>query len=46
MTWENVHYDSCPLGHASIKTTAGYTHLTEAARAPLKAILDKLMSGL
>jgi len=34
------------LGHASIKTTAGYTHLTEAARAPLKAILDRLMSGL
>ena len=34
------------LGHASIKTTAGYTHVTEPARAPLKAILDKLMSGL
>ena len=34
------------LGHASIKTTAGYMHLTEAARAPLKAILDRLMSGL
>jgi site-specific recombinase XerD len=34
------------LGHASIKTTAGYTHLTEAVRAPLKAILDRLMSGL
>jgi integrase/recombinase XerD len=34
------------LGHASLKTTAGYLHLTEAARAPLKAILDRLMSGL
>lgn len=34
------------LGHASIKTTAGYTHLTEPVRAPLKAILDRLMSGL
>jgi integrase/recombinase XerD len=34
------------LGHANIKTTAGYTHLTEPARAPLKAMLDKPMSGL
>jgi site-specific recombinase XerD len=34
------------LGHASIRTTSGYTHLTEAARAPLKATLNRLMSGL
>jgi integrase/recombinase XerD len=34
------------LGHASIKTTAGYTHLTEPVRGPLKSILDKLMAGL
>ena len=34
------------LGHASIKTTAGYLHLTEPVRGPLKAIPGRLMSGL
>jgi site-specific recombinase XerD len=34
------------LGHASIATTAVYTHLTEPTRTSLKAILDKLMTGL
>ena len=34
------------LGHASIKTTAGYTHLTEPVRDSLKTTLDRLMSGL
>ena len=34
------------LGHASIGTTALYTHLTEPTRAGLKTILDKLMAGL
>ena len=34
------------LGHASIATTALYTHLTEPTRAGLKKILDKLMAGL
>ena len=34
------------LGHASIGTTALYTHLTEPTRAGLKKILDKLMAGL
>ena len=34
------------LGHASISTTALYTHLTEPTRAGLKTILDKLMDGL
>ena len=34
------------LGHASIGTTAIYTHLTEPTRARLKTILDKLMAGL
>jgi len=34
------------LGHASIKTTAGYTHLTEPVRDSLKTVLDKLMTGL
>ena len=41
-----MHYDSCPLGHVSIATTAGYTHLTEPTRSSLKSILDKMMSGL
>ena len=34
------------LGHASIGTTAIYTHLTEPTRAGLKTILDKVMAGL
>ena len=34
------------LGHASIGTTALYTHLTEPTRAGLKTILDKVMAGL
>jgi integrase/recombinase XerD len=34
------------LGHADIKTTAKYTHLTEPVRGSLKTILDKLMAGL
>lgn len=34
------------LGHASIGTTALYTHLTEPTRAGLKSILDKVMAGL
>lgn len=34
------------LGHASIKTTAGYLHLTEPVSGSLKTILDRLMSGL
>ena len=41
-----MHYGSRLLGHASIGTTAIYTHLTEPTRAKLKAILDKLMTGL
>jgi site-specific recombinase XerD len=34
------------LGHASIRTTAIYTHLTEPTRANLKALLDRIMAGL
>ena len=34
------------LGHASIGTTALYTHLTEPTRAGLKTILDRVMAGL
>jgi integrase/recombinase XerD len=34
------------LGHATIGTTAIYAHLTEPTRTSLKAILDKLMTGL
>jgi integrase/recombinase XerD len=33
------------LGHATIGTTAIYSHLTEPTRTSLKAILDKLMTG-
>ncbi len=24
MIWENVHYDSCPLGHSKIESTVRY----------------------
>lgn len=34
------------LGHASIATTAIYTHLTTPTRASLHALLDRLMTGL
>jgi integrase/recombinase XerD len=34
------------LGHASIGTTAQYTHLTEPTRAGLRTLLDKMMDGL
>ena len=33
------------LGHDNIATTAIYTHLTEPARASLRRLLDKVMSG-
>jgi len=34
------------LGHVSISTTAGYTHLIEPARGSLKTLLDNMMRGL
>jgi integrase/recombinase XerD len=34
------------LGHASIATTAIYTHLTTPTRASLQSLLDRLMTGL
>jgi integrase/recombinase XerD len=34
------------LGHATISTTAVYTHLTEPTRASLRGVLDGLMAGL
>lgn len=34
------------LGHASIASTAIYTHLTEPTRASLRGLLDQIMTGL
>lgn len=34
------------LGHASIATTAIYTHLTEPTRASLRGLLDTIMTDL
>lgn len=34
------------LGHASLKSTSVYTHLTEPGRAKLRGMLDELMAGL
>lgn len=33
------------LGHETIATTTIYTHVTEPARASLRKLLDKVMSG-
>jgi len=41
-----VHYDTRPLGHVNIATTAVYLHLTEPTRTSLKTTLDKLMTDL
>lgn len=34
------------LGHASLKSTSVYTHLTEPGRQKLRGVLDELMAGL
>ena len=34
------------LGHASITSTAVYTHLTTPTRASLQSVVDRLMTGL
>jgi integrase/recombinase XerD len=34
------------LGHASIASTAIYTHLTTPIRVSLHSLLDRLMTGL
>jgi site-specific recombinase XerD len=39
MTWENVHYDSCLLGHAKLDTTARYT---QVATNTLRAVMSPL----
>jgi len=35
-----------PLGHASVTSTAIYTHLTTPTRASLQSVVDRLMTGL
>ena len=46
VTGSVIRVAQIPLGHATIGTTAIYMHPTEPARTSLKAILDKLMTGL
>jgi len=36
----------CFLGHASMRTTAAYTHLTEPTRQQVRSLLDSIMAGL
>jgi len=42
----NIRIVQILLGHASIASTAIYTHLTTPTRASLHTLLDRLMSGL
>jgi hypothetical protein len=42
MTWENVHYDSCPLGHAKLNTTALYTRVATTTIRKVMSPLDRL----
>jgi integrase/recombinase XerD len=42
----NIRVVQILLGHASLATTAIYTHLTEPTRASLTGILDEVMGGL
>ena len=42
MTWENVHYDSCPLGHAKLNTTALYTRVATSTIRKVMSPLDRL----
>ena len=42
----NIRIVQILLGHASIASTAIYTHLTTPTRASLHSLLDRLMTGL
>jgi hypothetical protein len=37
-----VHYDSCPLGHTKLDTTARYTHVATGRIANIESPLDLL----
>jgi integrase/recombinase XerD len=37
-----VHYDSCPLGHAKLDTTALYTHVATNVIRAIMSPLDRL----
>jgi hypothetical protein len=37
-----VHYDSCPLGHDKLETTARYTRVATGMIANIKSPLDLL----
>jgi hypothetical protein len=42
MTWENAHYDSCPLGHSKLETTARYTQVARTVIRQVMSPLDRL----
>jgi integrase/recombinase XerD len=37
-----VHYDSCPLGHSKLDTTARYTHVATNILRTVESPLDRL----
>ena len=40
-----MHYESCPLGHAKLETTAYYTKVATRTVHSITSPLDKLLLG-
>ena len=42
MSSQKVHYDTCPLGHAKLETTALYTRVAVNTIRDIKSPLERL----